>query len=308
MNAAAPLAGEAASAVADTVVSMPNEPAEPLPPPRYRQMRLLDPGNPLAARLGDTFFRALPRQPGVYFFYDRHDRLLYIGQSNDLRARVGSYRHVCPERHPRRTLRLVHNIARVEFECCGSHAEAKRREAALLLERRPPYNRAGVWQGAPWWLELHAQDDVTLSVSLSRRSGEELPPSIGPLDASFRYVHAALLRCVVRWSQPVLPFAGFPLGLLQPAAPLRMKVRLSSGASDLAAFIASFATRQDEVLLLALESGLLTPESSPTELVYWGDQLQVLRRYWSKKEQLALGPLPAPAKHSQEPLPLFPDL
>src|SRR6476620_8476908 len=75
------------------------------PTQRSRQLRLFSVENPLNSRLGAAFFRRLPAKPGVYFFYDATGGLLYIGQSNDLRARVGSYRHVTPEKHPQRTLR-----------------------------------------------------------------------------------------------------------------------------------------------------------------------------------------------------------
>ena len=114
--------------------------AEPTTAPagrKLRQMKLFHLENPLTLRFGNQFFRELPQTPGVYFFYSRDDRLLYIGQSSDLRARLGSYRHVNDERHSRRILRLVARVTRIEWNECSTAAEAIERERVLLLERRP---------------------------------------------------------------------------------------------------------------------------------------------------------------------------
>ncbi|MDZ4288087.1 MAG: nucleotide excision repair endonuclease [Prosthecobacter sp.] len=256
------------------------------PVPRHRQMRLLEIGNPLAARLGAAFFQSLPRQPGVYFFYDTHGRLLYIGQSNDLRARVGSYRHVCPERHPRRTLRLVQRIARIEFRLCATPAEAQQCEAALLLEHRPPFNRAGVWQAPPWWLTLDLTAD-TMSVRLAR-APSLAESSHGPLDSSFRYIHATLMRCLLRSLNPGLSLAAFPMGLLNPAAPLALRLPLPAEHHHLAPLLSAFATRTSDEILTNFEIAL-TPASIPglLEQAFWAEQLESLRKYYHKKPPLA---------------------
>lgn len=256
-----------------------------IPPPpqepvlRHRQLRLFELGNPLAARLGAGFFQSLPRQPGVYFFYDAQERLLYIGQSSDLRARVGSYRHVCPECHPRRTLRLVHRLARVEIRLCATHAEAQALEAALLLEHRPPYNRAGVWQAPPWWLSLHP-GDAAIQVRLTRASAEGAA-GLGPLPASFRYVHAALMRCLLRCFNPGLDLANFPVGMLGPTIPLVQNLPLAAGKEDAATEIAGFATRSSDALLARLES-VLSPAhlAGPLEQAFWAEQLEYLRKFY----------------------------
>ena len=130
---------------------------DPIVQQGLKQLRLFTMRDPLTERFGADYFRALPRQPGVYFFYGNKGELLYIGQSLDLRARIGSYRHVTPEKHPKRTLRLVSRIARMEWRICATAADAVELESVLLLEHRPPFNRAGVWQGDPWWLSVEAQ-------------------------------------------------------------------------------------------------------------------------------------------------------
>ena len=70
---------------------------------RSKQPGLFALENILTERFGREFFAKLPVEPGVYFFSDDVGKLLYIGQSASLRARVGSYRHVVEGRHPKRT-------------------------------------------------------------------------------------------------------------------------------------------------------------------------------------------------------------
>ena len=81
---------------------------------RSKQPGLFSLENVLTQRFGREFFSELPEEPGVYFFFDGAGKLLYIGQSASLRGRVASYRHVVQGRHPKRTLRLVARIHRIE--------------------------------------------------------------------------------------------------------------------------------------------------------------------------------------------------
>ena len=159
-----------------------------------RQLRLFDLDNPLTARFGNAFFRSLPEGPGVYFFHGSEGQLLYIGQSSNLRARLGSYRHVSEGRHPRRTLRLVARVTKIEWQECLSAAEAIEKESALLLEHRPPFNRAGVWKGDPWWLAMEMETDQ-LTLRLQR---EATPGSLGPLPPASRHRLSTIVRALPR--------------------------------------------------------------------------------------------------------------
>src|SRR5438045_2549964 len=105
---------------------------------RTTQLRLFRIESPLSVRLGNQFFSSLPAVPGVYFFYASQGELLYIGQSSNLKARIGSYRHITLEKAARRTLRLVHRTARIEWKACTTATEAVEVERVLLLEHRPP--------------------------------------------------------------------------------------------------------------------------------------------------------------------------
>src|SRR6187402_3278152 len=168
---------------------------EPVAPAaRLRQPCLIPTSGPLAAQLGGDVFAAIPESPGVYRFFGDEDRLLYIGQSVNLRARVGSYRYVTAGKHSRRIARMVARARRVEWEVCESAEAAIALEARLLLEHSPPFNRAGVWTPPPWWLSAEENGGI-LRVSLTREAPPPSTPLLGPLPSSFRYTFASLMRC-----------------------------------------------------------------------------------------------------------------
>jgi DNA polymerase-3 subunit epsilon len=81
----------------------------------------------------------LPNKTGVYLFYNEHNHLIYIGKSKNIRSRV--------EQHLRNSkqekgLRLIQEIARVEFELTGSETIALLRESHLVKHHKPKFNRA----------------------------------------------------------------------------------------------------------------------------------------------------------------------
>jgi excinuclease UvrABC nuclease subunit len=112
------------------------------------QLWLFPPPKPLVERLGEDFFRALPSGPGVYLMCGATEGVLYVGKARNLRKRLASYRVANPERLPRRIIRLLHRVTRIEFDQCRTEAAAQDREEALICVLAPKFNRAGkVWEG-----------------------------------------------------------------------------------------------------------------------------------------------------------------
>lgn len=238
-----------------------------------KQLKLFHLENPLSVRLGSEFFRSLPAVPGVYFFYGQAGELLYIGQSSDLKARIGSYRHVTPEKNPKRTLRLVHRIVRIEWQECDAAADAIELESKLLLEHRPPFNRAGVWQGEPWWLKIEASSDKVM-LELTRE-----PTGIGPHPSAFRYVMGSMARCLYRVSLPQASLSAYPHGLFNASVPLVLTLPLPD-APEVAEKLTNYAEGLHEPLLSKLEEMPLGASDSENE--YWQEELERLRKYAAK--------------------------
>ncbi len=246
-----------------------------------RQLRLFKLENPLSARFGDGFFRELPKGPGVYFFFGEGDELLYIGQSLNLRARVGSYRHVTPEKHAKRTLRLVNRTVRIEYRICASAQEAIDLEAALLLEYRPPFNRAGVWRGEPWWLVVGLEEG-RVRVDLVR---EGVEGALGPLPSGFRYVLASLLRCLYRMEHLSMPLASYPHGMFGSTLPRPFRVVVPDGERVIAT-IRSFAEGKTEAWVAALAEFPTSDVAAEQE--YWEEEVERVVKFAGKMEAQSL--------------------
>jgi len=54
------------------------------------------------------------------------------------------YRAANPERLPRCTIRLLHQVRRIELDICLNEAAAEHREEELIGALQPRFNRAGV--------------------------------------------------------------------------------------------------------------------------------------------------------------------
>jgi hypothetical protein len=231
--------------------------------PRLRQLSLFAMAGPLSERLGAEFFAALPCEPGVYFHYDGHGRLLYIGQSCNLRARISSYRSVRGDRGSRRLARLVSRIHRIEWKVCASPAAAVALEKSLLLEHRPPFNRAGVWIPAPWWVWFETDGD-RLAAGICRESRDR---AIGPLPSSFRYTFASLMRAVFRWQWPKSHWSQLPCGMAGSTVSQEVSLPVSSSAVACAEAVRDFVATGTSSFLDHVATGLAvgTPDSTATQ-------------------------------------------
>lgn len=268
-----------------------------------RQLKLFPLENPFSSRFGAGYFQTLPREPGVYFFYEKCGRLLYIGQSLNLRARVGSYRHVTPEKSARRTLRLVHRVARIEWQVCTTAREAVETEARLLLEHRPPFNRAGVWQGDPWWLELGWRQDAEgrswLRWKLTRgREGPET--AIGPLPAGFRQAFGSAMRCLHRLAFPDPGLAQRPRGFFDIGFPLEMTL-VWPDAEPVVGHLLAYVRGEPEAVLNQLSP--LCAGRPELEQAYWLEEVEAVRRFVKKLARAELA-VASPAARISESLPV----
>ncbi len=139
------------------------------------QLRLIPAPQPLVARLGEEFFRALPRVPGVYRMYDEVGALLYVGKAGDLRARLDSYRRTSGQ--SRKTVRLIHAVHRVEWEKCPTETAARLLENELIRSLRPRFNRAGTWPASARFIRVETTD-AGLRLSLAAARTPALAPTL----------------------------------------------------------------------------------------------------------------------------------
>lgn len=142
-----------------------------------------------------TEARLLPESPGVYFWRDGDDEVLYIGKAVNLRARVNSYFSTAA--HDRRTRALLSAARSIRYEMTSTELEALFRESALIKREQPPFNRALRTSRKPFYLKFDgARRDPFMEVA---RSAED-PTSLyfGPFRTgtgvreTMAFLHAVL--------------------------------------------------------------------------------------------------------------------
>ena len=81
---------------------------------------------------------AIPSNPGVYFFKDKKDQIIYIGKAKSLKKRVGSYFN--KNKHDIKTSVMVKHIHNIDFLIVKNEAEALIAESNLIKINKPRYN------------------------------------------------------------------------------------------------------------------------------------------------------------------------
>lgn len=85
--------------------------------------------------------RNLPKKPGVYRFYDKDRKILYVGKAKYLKNRVSSYFNKIKYEN-RKTKLLVRKIDHIEYIVVESEYEALLLENSLIKKHQPHYNVA----------------------------------------------------------------------------------------------------------------------------------------------------------------------
>jgi len=121
----------------------------------------------------------LPHAPGVYLFRDDRGRVLYIGTSKDLRARVRAYFTASETRS--RMGEMVGLAGAVEGITCATPLEAEVREMRLIAQHKPRYNRRSRHPERVVWVKLTVEPWPRLS--LVRQVLDDDACYVGPFSA-----------------------------------------------------------------------------------------------------------------------------
>jgi len=81
----------------------------------------------------------LPDSPGVYRYFNKEDKLIYVGKAKSLRKRVGSYFNKSVGTN-RKTLKLVSEIKQIEVTLVNNEFDALLLENSLIKQNQPKYN------------------------------------------------------------------------------------------------------------------------------------------------------------------------
>jgi DNA polymerase-3 subunit epsilon len=85
-------------------------------------------------------FDQLPDKPGVYYFYDEHKKVVYVGKALNLKKRVASHfggHKITPQRQ-----HFLRDIYAITYEVCGTELMALLLECSEIKQLWPVHNKA----------------------------------------------------------------------------------------------------------------------------------------------------------------------
>lgn len=82
--------------------------------------------------------QTLPKQPGIYKYFDEQNELIYVGKAKNIHKRVSSY--FIKTLNSYKTIELVRRIDSIEFSIVDTEQDAFLLENALIKEYQPRYN------------------------------------------------------------------------------------------------------------------------------------------------------------------------
>lgn len=108
----------------------------------YQYRKIYDTGK-LSARFKKlkVHLKDLPKQPGVYYMYNRNNEIIYVGKAKSLKDRVSSYfyHNTSHSNKVRKLVRYVHNLS---WETTGSELSALLLESKMIKTHKPNFNTA----------------------------------------------------------------------------------------------------------------------------------------------------------------------
>jgi predicted GIY-YIG superfamily endonuclease len=240
------------------------------------QLLLIPDPRPLDERLGRKFFRHAPKRPGVYLMRDAADRVLYVGKARNLQQRLRNYRIANPDKMPRRHLRMVRQVARIEFQFCPGESAALKRESKLLRSLRPKFNRAGVWPGKTKFLVWRlVEQQLQLSVADVPETGWR---RFGPLGSNAFHLRGTLLRLLWLATNPDRALPELPAGWAHGNFGERAVIHCGPSADQIARLVDAFFWQAPEQLLLWL-GAQFTARIHPFERGIINAELEVLTEF-----------------------------
>ena len=92
-----------------------------------------------------TTIQTLPSQAGVYQYFDKNSRLLYVGKAKNLKNRVKSYWRFTPKFRPNNTLsiriiKMLEQAVKLDYIVVETEADALILENSLIKQLNPKYN------------------------------------------------------------------------------------------------------------------------------------------------------------------------
>jgi predicted GIY-YIG superfamily endonuclease len=246
------------------------------------QLLLMPDPRPLDQQLGQEFFREAPKRPGVYLMRDAADRVLYVGKAKNLQQRLRNYRIANPDRMPRRHLRMVRTVARIELQFCRNESAALKRESKLLRALKPRFNRAGVWQGKTrFFVWRRVEERLELAVTDVPETGWQRH---GPMGGDARRLHRALACLLWLAMNPGRAFVELPAGWAHGRVAEAAVIYCGNAAKEVAGVLAAFFWEASDGLEAWLQSEFAA-RTHPFERTVIAGELEILNEFSTRQKR-----------------------
>jgi DNA polymerase III subunit epsilon len=94
----------------------------------------------LPMNLDKTIVDALPSKPGVYYFFNKKNKVIYVGKAINIKKRVSS--HFTQNDADKKRQNFIRNIYNVTYKECATELEALVFESTEIKKLWPLYNRS----------------------------------------------------------------------------------------------------------------------------------------------------------------------
>lgn len=94
----------------------------------------------LPLNLDKTFIDKLPGRPGVYYFHNNKDKIIYVGKAVNLKKRVSSH-FTQNDPDPKRQ-NFIRNVYKISYKQCATELEAIVLESTEIKRLWPRYNKS----------------------------------------------------------------------------------------------------------------------------------------------------------------------
>ncbi|MEE3035202.1 MAG: excinuclease ABC subunit UvrC [Bacteroidota bacterium] len=148
--------------------------------------------------------KTLPKESGVYKFFDKGDKILYVGKARNIRKRVNSYFSMNHKNF--KTNLLVKQIFKIENIVVESEMDALLLENNLIKKLKPKYNvllKDG--KTYPWiCIKKYPSPQIFLTRKIEKKSGEYFGP----------YSSSKSVRFLIQMIKDLYPFLNHELSHL----------------------------------------------------------------------------------------------
>ncbi len=126
----------------------------------------------LNTNLDRELIRKLPKEPGVYYFYNDKGEIIYIGKSKNIHDRIMSH---LTNNSSKRAIEMRNQITDIGYEYTGNELIALLLESNEIKKHTPHYNRALRRTGYQWGLYQIEDKNGYLRLKIKKNETDELP-------------------------------------------------------------------------------------------------------------------------------------